>query len=56
MRRLLRVDLLIVDDFALQPLDGLDTADVYDYAEPATMPRSARKASSSRAFMIGRSA
>jgi hypothetical protein len=36
--------------------DPLDTADVYDYAEPATMPRSARKASSSRAFMIGRSA
>jgi DNA replication protein DnaC len=30
MRRLLRVDLLIVDDFALQPLDGLDTADVYE--------------------------
>jgi len=30
MRRLLRVDLLIVDDFALQPLDALDTADVYE--------------------------
>src|SRR5205807_4310607 len=24
------VDLLIVDDFALQPLDALDTADVYE--------------------------
>ena len=30
MRKLLRVDLLIVDDFALQPLDALDTADDYE--------------------------
>src|SRR6266571_6731604 len=30
MRKLQRVDLLIVDDFALQPLDPLDTADVYE--------------------------
>jgi DNA replication protein DnaC len=30
IRKLLRVDLLIVDDFALQPLDALDTADVYE--------------------------
>ena len=30
MRRLLRVDLLIIDDFALQSLDALDTADVYE--------------------------
>jgi DNA replication protein DnaC len=30
MRKLLRVDLLILDDFALQPLDVLDTADIYD--------------------------
>src|SRR5215204_1692509 len=30
MRKLLRVDLLIVDDFALQSLDALDTADVYE--------------------------
>ena len=30
MRKLLRVDLLILDDFALQPLDTLDTSDVYD--------------------------
>ena len=30
MRKLLRVDLLIVDDFALQPLDALDTSDVYE--------------------------
>jgi DNA replication protein DnaC len=29
MRKLLRVDLLVVDDFALQSLDGADTADVY---------------------------
>jgi DNA replication protein DnaC len=30
MRKLLRVDLLIIDDFALQPLDALDTADIYE--------------------------
>jgi DNA replication protein DnaC len=30
MRRLLRVDLVIVDDFALQSLDALDTADIYE--------------------------
>lgn len=28
MRRLLRVDLLVIDHFALQPLDGSDTTDV----------------------------
>lgn len=30
IRKLLRVDLLIIDDFALQPLDPLDTADIYE--------------------------
>ena len=30
MRKLIRADLLIVDDFALQALDALDTSDVYD--------------------------
>jgi len=30
MRKLLRVDLLIVDDFALQTMDALDTADIYE--------------------------
>lgn len=30
IRKLLRVDLLIIDDFALQNLDNLDTADVYE--------------------------
>jgi len=30
IRKLLRVDLLIVDDFALQPMDTVDTADVYE--------------------------
>jgi len=30
MRKLLRVDLLIIDDFALQAFDALDTADVYE--------------------------
>lgn len=30
LRKLLRVDLLILDDFALQPMDPLDTADVYE--------------------------
>ncbi len=30
IRKLLRVDLLVIDDFALQPLDSLDTADIYE--------------------------
>jgi DNA replication protein DnaC len=30
MRKLLRVDLLLIDDFALQALDALDTADIYE--------------------------
>ena len=30
IRKLLRVELLILDDFALQALDALDTADVYE--------------------------
>lgn len=30
LRRLLRVDLLILDDFCLQPMDAIDTADIYE--------------------------
>jgi DNA replication protein DnaC len=30
MRKLIGIDLLIVDDFALQPLDATETADVYE--------------------------
>lgn len=30
LRRLLRVDLLILDDFCLQPLDAIETHDVYE--------------------------
>jgi DNA replication protein DnaC len=30
LRKLLRVDLLILDDFCLQPLDAIDTADIYE--------------------------
>ena len=30
MRKLLRVDLLVIDDFALQSQGALDTADVYE--------------------------
>jgi hypothetical protein len=30
MRKLLRVDLLILDDFALQALDALDTSNAHD--------------------------
>ena len=30
IRKLLRVDLLVIDDFALTALDTLDTADVYE--------------------------
>ena len=39
LRKLIRVDLLILDDFALQAFDALDTADIYDYAANTTMPR-----------------
>ena len=30
LRKLIRVDLLILDDFALQAMDALDTADIYE--------------------------
>lgn len=30
VRKLIRVDLLILDDFALQPFDALDTTDIYE--------------------------
>jgi DNA replication protein DnaC len=30
LRKLIRADLLILDDFALQALDPLDTADIYE--------------------------
>lgn len=30
IRKLLRVDLLIIDDFALQPMDAIDTTDIYE--------------------------
>jgi DNA replication protein DnaC len=30
IRKLIRVDLLIIDDFALQPMDSVDTADIYE--------------------------
>jgi DNA replication protein DnaC len=30
MRKLIGVDLLLIDDFALQPLDATDTADIYE--------------------------
>ncbi len=30
MRKLIGVDLLVIDDFALQPLDATETADVYE--------------------------
>jgi DNA replication protein DnaC len=30
IRRLLRTDLLILDDFCLQPMDAADTADLYE--------------------------
>jgi DNA replication protein DnaC len=30
LRKLLRVDLLVLDDFCLQPLDTIDTADIYE--------------------------
>ena len=38
MRRLARLDLLIIDDLALQAMDPFETTDFYDYAEPRIMP------------------
>ena len=48
VRKLLRVDLLIIDDFALQALDATDTADVYEliverHRSAATMVTSNRE-------------
>ena len=37
-RRLTTVELLIIDDFALQPLTAAQTTDFYDYADSAIMP------------------
>jgi DNA replication protein DnaC len=56
MRRLLRVDLLILDDFALQGMDALDTSDLYDYAARVTMPRSRPRAFSRQGLDVGLSA
>ena len=33
MRRLFTVDLLIIDDFGLRPLDGMETSDFYDIVD-----------------------
>jgi len=38
IRRLLRIDLLIIDDFALHTLDPSATNDFYDYADLGIMP------------------
>jgi len=38
MRKLHRVDLLIIDDLALHRLETTDTNDFYDYADSAIMP------------------
>jgi DNA replication protein DnaC len=38
MRRLITVDVLVLDDFAIHPLDTIETSDIYDYAESGIMP------------------
>jgi DNA replication protein DnaC len=38
MRKLHRVELLILDDLALHPLGTEQTSDFYDYADSAIMP------------------
>ncbi len=38
MRRLIAVDVLVLDDFAIHPLDVTETSDIYDYAESRIMP------------------
>jgi DNA replication protein DnaC len=40
MRRLIAVDVLVLDDFAIHPLDVTETGDIYDYAGSAIMPSS----------------
>ena len=40
MRRLIAVDLLVLDDFAIHRMDAAETGDVYDYAGSAIMPSS----------------
>ena len=51
IRKLLRVDLLILDDFCLQPLDATDTADIYEIIverhrrRPRSSPRTASQSS-----------
>jgi DNA replication protein DnaC len=40
MRRLITVDVLVLDDFAIHPLDTIETSDIYDYAGSAIMPSS----------------
>ena len=39
MRKLIGIDLLIVDDFALQPLDAPETADIYELSSNVTTRR-----------------
>jgi len=40
VRKLIRVDLLVIDDFALTAMDQAETADIYDYAGSVIMPTS----------------
>ena len=56
VRKLLRVDVLILDDFALRPMGSVDTAEVYDYADCVIMPRGCRFTGSLRVAASGRSA
>jgi DNA replication protein DnaC len=56
MRRLTRVELLIIDDFALQPMDQIETADFYEliierHHKTATITTSNRDASEWIALM-----
>jgi DNA replication protein DnaC len=48
LRKLIRVDLLILDDFCLQPMDATDTADIYEviverHRNAATVTTSSRE-------------
>jgi DNA replication protein DnaC len=58
IRRLLRVDLLILDDFCLQAMDATDTADIYEiiverHRAAATITTSNREPSEWLAMMAG---
>ena len=53
LRKLLRVDLLILDDYALQPMDALDTTDIYETTFfPRAYERFCRMLTTTKPFVL----